>query len=170
MNPKIELLHFYVSPGHNFFGHHGGPAGNHPIWERTQIQCRAGRGIEGDRFFDHKNNYKGQITFLAQEVFQEVCDALGLRNLAPSVLRRNVVTHGIDLNELVGKEFEVQGVRFVGIEQCKPCYWMNQAMGPGAEEALQGRRGLRAKILTDGLLRLHPEPEPVPADPEPARV
>ena len=61
---------------------------------------------------------------------------------------------GADLNALIGTEFEVQGVRFAGIEQCKPCYWMDSALGPGAEVWQQGRGGLRARIVTDGILHL----------------
>ena len=73
---------------------------------------------------------------------------------APSVYRRNVITRGVDLNTLIGVEFEIQGVRFLGNSECSPCYWMDQAFGPGAEAALKGRGGLRAKILTDGVLRV----------------
>ena len=66
---------------------------------------------------------------------------------------RNTLVAGVDLNSLVGAEFEIQGVRFVGVEHCKPCHWMNSALGPGAEDWLQGRGGLRARILTDGVLQ-----------------
>jgi MOSC domain-containing protein YiiM len=51
-----------------------------------------------------------------------------------------------------GEEFEVQGVRFRGVEECKPCYWMNHAVDEGAEVFLKGRGGLRAMILSDGKL------------------
>jgi len=66
----------------------------------------------------------------------------------------NVIVRGVDLNELIDHEFEVQGVRFRGTEECRPCYWMNEAFGPGAEEALRTRGGLRAQILTDGVLEV----------------
>ena len=57
-------------------------------------------------------------------------------------------------NTLVGAEFEVQGVRFAGTEECRPCHWMNQAFGDERVEGwLKGRGGLRARILTDGVLR-----------------
>jgi MOSC domain-containing protein YiiM len=101
---------------------------------------------------DHKENYKGQITFFAEEVYKDLCERLGIRNKPPSVLRRNVITRGQNLNELIGKEFEVQNVRFLGMEECSPCHWMDKAFGDGAEEALRGRGGLRARILTDGVL------------------
>src|SRR5262249_43663907 len=50
-------------------------------------------------------------------------------------------------------EFELQGVRLFGTEECRPCYWMDRAFAPGAQEFLRGRGGLRAKILTSGRLR-----------------
>ncbi len=53
---------------------------------------------------------------------------------------------------LVGQEFEVQGIRFLGTEECRPCYWMNQAFGTGSEDALKDRGGLRAQILSDDIL------------------
>lgn len=150
----VHVAHLFVSPGHNFFGHHGQHAGEHPIVAVEQMECVAGRGIQGDRFFDFKENYKGQITFFAGEVFEEVCRQVGAVGKSPGVTRRNVITTGMDLNALVGKTFEIQGVRFEGVGECSPCYWMNGAIGPGAEEALRGRGGLRARILTDGWLRV----------------
>jgi len=54
--------HLFTSPGHNFVGHHGGPPGEHPIIEADQIECVAGRGVRGDRYFGFKEDYKGQVT------------------------------------------------------------------------------------------------------------
>ena len=59
----------------------------------------------------------------------------------------------MDLNTLVGREFELQGVRFAGVTECSPCHWMDTAFHPGTEAALRGRGGLRAKILTNGWLQ-----------------
>lgn len=148
---RVERL--FVSPGHNFFGHHGQPAGENPIVEVDQIACVAGRGIGGDRFFDFKADYKGQVTFFSLEVFDALRRELGLPAAQPQATRRNVLVRGADLNALIGREFSVQGVRFAGTEESKPCHWMNTALGPGAEQWLRGRGGLRARILTDGVLR-----------------
>jgi hypothetical protein len=153
VNNEIEIRHCYISPGHNFFGHHGGPGGPHPTIEVPQIECVAGRGICGDRFFDFKENYKGQITFFAEEVYEDLCERFGVLDKSPAVFRRNAITRGVDLNALIGVEFEVQGVRFIATEECKPCYWMDQAFHAGAEVAMKGRGGLRARILTDGVLQ-----------------
>ena len=66
-----------------------------------------------------------------------------------------------NLNDLIGQDFEIQGVRFHGTEECRPCYWMDQAIAPGTEEFLKGRGGLRARMLTSGKLHSsangHPE-------------
>jgi MOSC domain-containing protein YiiM len=150
---QIAVKHLYISPGHNFFGHHGKAPSEHEMREVPEVRCVAGRGIEGDRFFDFKPGYKGQVTFFAIEIYEGLSDALGIPDKAPSVFRRNIITSGADLNALIGCEFELQGVRFRGMAECSPCYWMNEAFAPGAEEWLQGRGGLRAKILTSGTLR-----------------
>lgn len=150
----VSIEHLYVSAGHNFFGHHGADAGTWPTEARDEVMCVAGRGIAGDRFFDYKEDYKGQITFFSAEVFEEVCEALGLSEKSPAVVRRNVIVRGIDLTAWYEREFELQGVRFRGMGECKPCYWMNSALAPGAEAALRGRGGLRAKILTTGKLHV----------------
>ncbi len=150
----MKIRHIYISPGHNYFGHHGGPAGEHSIVEVSEAECVAGRGIKGDRFFDFKENYKGQITFFSAEVFDDICRLTGAVGKSSAVTRRNVITAGVDLNSLIGQKFELQGISFEGVCECKPCYWMDQAIGPGAEAGLQGRGGLRARILTDGWLRV----------------
>lgn len=154
----FRLEHLYVSPAHNYFGHHGKPPGTAPICSVDAVECVAHRGLRGDRFFDHQPDYKGQITFFAAEVFEALCAHLGLVAANPGALRRNAVTRGVDLNALIGREFELQGVRFFGTEECRPCYWMDAALAPGAEAWLRGRGGLRARILTDGWLRIDGAP------------
>lgn len=150
----ICIRHLFISPGHNYVGHHGGPPGNHPVLEVDEVECVAGRGLLGDRYFDHKKEYKGQITFFAWEVLERLRTELGLTEASPSATRRNVITEGVDLNRLIGAEFEIQGIQFEGIEECRPCYWMNAAFQDDRVEAwLSGSGGLRARILTDGVLR-----------------
>jgi len=150
----IRIRHLLISPGHNYFGHHEQPPGEHPIVEVDEIECVAGRGLFGDRFFDFKPDYKGQITFFAWEVMERLRRELNLADIHPGATRRNVITEGVDLNTLIGKEFEIQGVRFAGTEESRPCHWMNTAFGIEKVEAwLQGNGGLRARILTDGVLR-----------------
>ncbi|HUE40961.1 MAG TPA: molybdenum cofactor biosysynthesis protein [Chthoniobacterales bacterium] len=148
----MEICHLYISPGHNFVGHHGREPDAFPMIELPTVECVAGRGLRGDRYFDHKEDYKGQITFFSLDVFDELCGALQVEGICPSSLRRNVFIRDVDLNTLIGKDFEVQGIQFRGTEESRPCYWMNRAVGPGTQEFLLGRGGLRARILTNGVL------------------
>lgn len=148
----MEICDLFISSGHNFVGHHGREPDTHPMIETSEIECVTGRGIRGDRYFDFKDDYKGQISFFSLEVFDELCSAIKIQTRSPARARRNVITRGVDLNDLIGQEFDVQGVRFFGMEECRPCYWMDGAFAPGAQEFLKGRGGLRAKILTDGKL------------------
>ena len=126
------------------------------------IECVAARGIRGDRYFYFKYDYKGQITFFSMEVFDQLCNAFKISNRSPASVRRNVITRDVDLNDLIGQDFEVQGIRFHGMQECRPCYWMDRAIAPGAEEFLKGRGGLRARILSDGELHSAARiPEPI---------
>jgi len=154
----VEIRHLFLSPAHNFVGHFGGPAGTNPIVEVSEIECVAGRGIRKDRYFDHKPDYKGQITFFELETHERLCREFAVFDKGPEVYRRNVIVAHQDLNELIGREFEIQGLRFLGTEESRPCFWMNEAFAPGSEQALLGKGGLRAKILVGGVLRVESSP------------
>jgi MOSC domain-containing protein YiiM len=144
------IRQIFISPGHNFVGHHGRPPGEFPLVEVSKVECVAGLGLRGDRYFDFRENYKGQVTFFSAEVFEKLCANFGIKDKPAGVLRRNVIVSGVDLLSLIGQEFEIQGVRFRGTQHCAPCEWMNTAFAPGAEQFLKDNAGLRARILTDG--------------------
>ncbi len=150
---SVRIRHLFISPGHNYFGHHGHPAGEHPLLEVDRVECIAGAGLRGDRFLNYKKDYKGQITLFAWEVFEKLRRELPAPQAQAGALRRNVVVEGLELNEFIGREFELEGVRLAGTEECRPCYWMDQAIGAGAEAWLKGRGGLRCRILSDGVLQ-----------------
>ncbi|MGZ5005349.1 MAG: MOSC domain-containing protein [Chthoniobacterales bacterium] len=146
------IRQLFISAGHNYFGHHDRAPDDYPLQEVDRIECVAGHGIRGDRFFDYEENYKGQVTFFSHEVFERLSAKFPKVKKSPGVLRRNVIVSGVDLNELIGKEFALQGVRFSGIAHCKPCYWLDTAFAPGTKDALFNNGGLRARILTNGCL------------------
>ncbi len=148
----MQIRQIFISSGHNYFGHHGRAPDNFPLVEVPEIECVAGRGIKGDRFYDYKDDYKGQITFFSFDIFEKLRLHFGLADKSPGALRRNVITSGIDLNDLIGEDFSIQGVQLRGTAHCRPCYWLDQAVGPGTEDFLQGNGGLRAQILTDGAI------------------
>ncbi len=150
----IRIRRLYISPGHRYKGRHGQEPSPHPMEELPSIECVAGQGIRGDRYFGHQPGYKGQITFFSEEVHQALGEELGGGPGSPGVYRRNVITSGVDLNRLVGSRFSLGEVVFEGVEEARPCYWMDQAYGQGAHQALKGRGGLRARILSGGELSL----------------
>ncbi|MCX6939672.1 MAG: molybdenum cofactor biosysynthesis protein [Verrucomicrobia bacterium] len=156
MNAPAAICRIYISSGHNFFGRHRQPAGEHPATEVTDVKCRAGFGLEGDRFYGYRPDYKGQVTFFTWETLLAARENFGLPALAPSVFRRNVVVEGIDLDQLLARRFTLGGVEFEGTGEARPCHWMNAVVAPGAEDWLMGRGGLRAKVLTDGKLSVGP--------------
>jgi MOSC domain-containing protein YiiM len=123
--------------------------------EMDQIECVAQRGVRGDRYFDHQPDFRGQITFFDWGVFERMRHELALpQDATVAGTRRNVILEGVALNDWIGAEFEIQGVRFAGTGECRPCYWMNDAFRDArAETWLRGHGGLRARILTSGVLR-----------------
>ena len=148
-----KIRHLYTSPGHNYVGHHGKEPGEYAIEEQESLELVAGKGIVGDRYFDWKEDYKGQITFFDQAFVEAVRDKISQPELPATTFRRNVIIEGVDLNALIGKTFSIGDAEFTGVEECRPCYWMDRATGEDSvEEFLQGRGGLRCRILTDAVL------------------
>jgi hypothetical protein len=152
---RVVIHALYTSPGHNYFGHHEQPPGEHPTVAHESIELVAGMGVRGDRFFGWKDDYKGQLTLIDAAVVDDIRVHAGNPELDSAVFRRNVVTSGIDLNRLVGRVFRLGDVLLEGTQKCAPCYWMDRACGkPGTEKLMHDRGGLRCKILEGGTLRL----------------
>jgi MOSC domain-containing protein YiiM len=149
----MKIKKIFISPGHNFVGRKGLSALNYPTEEKQEVNCLAGRGLDGDRYLDFKEDYKGQMTLFDEAVYLELCETFKV-NHPIELLRRQVITQGLDLNTLIGKRFSLQGVQFLGTEEARPCFWMNEVFAEGALQAMAGKGGLRVKILTDGALRV----------------
>jgi MOSC domain-containing protein YiiM len=149
----MKVVHIYVCPTHVYVGHHGQPAGTAPMEEVQEARLIAGRGIEGDRY-SLRPGTKGQVTFFSEEAWLRLCREFNRDDRGPDVFRRNIIVSGADIDGLVGREFDVQGVRFLGVDYCAPCHWMDHAFAPGAFELLKGWHagGLRAHVLSDGCL------------------
>ena len=156
VNAPAAIRHLFISSGHNFFGRYGQPAGEHPAADVPTVKCRAGFGLEGDRFYGYRPGYKGQVTFFRWETLLAAREKFEVPALAPSAFRRNVVVEGIDLDQLLERRFTLGGVEFEGTGEARPCHWMNSVVAPGAEDWLMGQGGLRAKVLTDGKLSVGP--------------
>lgn len=110
----------------------------------------AGRGLEGDRYADGRGTFSGpghgyQLTLVESEALDDV-------GLSWEDARRNVVTHGVDLNALVGRRFLVGRVECVGRRLAEPCAHLERLTRPGLLRPLVHRAGLRADILAGGTI------------------
>lgn len=123
--------------------------------EHERIVVLAGAGIVGDRYFDRHEEPGQNLTLVEAEEVEAFLAALG-RPADLSITRRNLVTRGIRLNALVGREFSIGPVRLRGVELCEPCSGLGKVLaGPDLDAAgvvrrLAHRAGLRADILSSG--------------------
>jgi MOSC domain-containing protein YiiM len=124
------------------------------------VQLKAGKGIVGDRFFGLRQNQTPRnLTLIEWEVIEEFNRTFGFK-LPLNATRRNLITQGIRLNNLVGETFQIGQVVCRGIELCEPCKVMARHFPasslPQAEiiHAFANKGGIRAEVLMDGVVRL----------------
>jgi len=123
-----------------------------------EVVAHAGRGLEGDRYYEHKGKFKKlepkrQATFIEIEAIEAVARDHDIEIEAADV-RRNIVTRGVALNHLVGKTFKVGDATFRGIKLCEPCDYMQKLAGKPIREPLKHRGGLNAEILESGSVKV----------------
>src|SRR5215471_12149154 len=110
------------------------------------VDAVAGKGLEGDRHFFAEGAPSGNaITLIEAEVLEDV----GLSGVQS---RRQLVTRGVRLNELVGKRFFVGEIECEGVELCEPCLHLQSLTRPGIIKDLLHRGGLNADVLTSGTI------------------
>jgi MOSC domain-containing protein YiiM len=116
-----------------------------------RVRAYAGRGLEGNRYYwDNGDAPSGRaVTLIAAEAMDAVSRE-GDISIEPAATRRNVLTRGIDVNELVGKRFRIGDVECEGVELCEPCAHLESMTQPGVIKAFVHRGGLNADILSDG--------------------
>jgi MOSC domain-containing protein YiiM len=134
-----------------------------------QVRAVPGRGLESDRYFLGRGHYSGRPSVGGREVTlieTETIDALeqGVENAAgerlgikitPAETRRNIATVGVPLNHLVGATFWVGAVQMRGTRLCEPCQYLEGLTGrPRLMPGLLHRGGLRAQILSEGIIRV----------------
>lgn len=130
----------------------------------AEAEAKAHTGLVGDRYFTGKGTFsnatpKGpgrELTLIENEALQAVETEHGIR-LSAAQARRNLVTEGVRLNDLVGVKFRIGGVLLEGIRFCDPCTHLNVVTGMPLLKPLASRGGLRAAILNDGILRVGDE-------------
>jgi MOSC domain-containing protein YiiM len=118
-----------------------------PLERVESVQVRAGAGIEGDRF-GHKD-----LTLFEAEAIAHLAQEAGIE-LAPNEIRRNVMTRGVALNDLLGHRIRIGQVEAFVTELCHPCSHLQKLTQPGVLRGLVNRGGLNADVLTDGAIRV----------------
>lgn len=128
-----------------------------PMAAPEAVELVAGVGIAGDRYATRRGHWSDprwrdqQLTLVDQELLDEL-------GLAPDALRRNIVTVGIDLNDLIGLEFGIGEAVLRGQRICTPCGYIGRLnQRPSLFGELNGRGGIRVSIVRGGTIRLGDE-------------
>lgn len=135
------------------------PEAGAPVERVPEATALDGIGLDGDRYAAGEGSFsrwpgKGRaVTLISAEAIREAEDEFGV-SLAEGEHRRNLVVEGVPLEDLRGIPFQIGDARFEGMRLCAPCKYLVRVTGqPDVFDALVGRGGLRAAILSGGTLR-----------------
>ena len=147
-----RVVKLFVSPGIG-----------EPMQALVTVQALAGRGLQGDRYAIGRGSYSRtarqairHVSLIDREAIEAANEELNKRGLVPfepHETRRNIVVEGADVHSLLGEEFRVGSVRMRGIEPTRPCHIPSAAANKaGFREAYSNRGGIRAEVLSDGII------------------
>ena len=147
MSHKGKVVAIYITP-----------RGGAPMVEVSTVRAVTGKGLEGDRYADGLGTYSAQtgtgreVTLIEVETIESLAREYDVE-MGPAETRRNLVTLGLPLNHLVGREFRVGDVTLRGTRLCEPCNHLETLTRPGVRRGLIHRGGLRAEIVDGGVIR-----------------
>jgi MOSC domain-containing protein YiiM len=121
-----------------------------PVIFVPECEAKAGKGLSGDRY---KSNGGRQVTFIAEENLKAASAFLG-KEIFHQEVRRNILTRGINLLALKGKQFQIGEAVFEFSGECHPCSRMEINLGHGGYNAMRGNGGITARIVKSGLLQI----------------
>jgi MOSC domain-containing protein YiiM len=131
-----------------------------PATNVEKVKAIPGNGLEGDRYANGTGTFSkipqrpdGELTLIEKESIDVFVAETGILFRARDA-RRNIVTEGIDLNSLVGREFRIDDVRILAIRLCEPCNHLAKQTSPEVLRGLLHKGGIRAQILTAGEIRV----------------
>ena len=127
---------------------------NQKIQEVDKIELLSGKGVVGDRHFHENNDVRSQVTLIESENI-DYYNSKFKTNYSYIDFRRNVVTKGIQLNDLVGKKILVGNLEVEGIDLCRPCRHLTEVLGQDniLKEFLR-RGGLRCHVLSSSAIKI----------------
>ena len=130
---------------------------NQVIEEVKKVELLAGKGVVGDRHFHENNNVRSQITLIESENIDYYNNKFNT-DYTYLEFRRNVVTKGIELNNLVGKKLSIGNIEIEGHDLCRPCKHLEETLkGKDILKEFLRKGGLRCEILTSGTIKLEDE-------------
>ena len=142
------------------------PAKEAPCDSHDRCLARAGTGLAGDRYagghgtFSHPQRRGQDLTLIEGESIDEL-NRLGV-DLGMANARRNVVTRGVRLNELIGHRFAIGDAVCYGARLAEPCAHLERLTTRGVLRGLVHRGGIRADVLLGGELRIGDTIRPLP--------
>ena len=127
---------------------------NQKIQEVKTVKVIANQGIVGDRHFKEFNDPFNQLSLIESENIDYYNIKYGL-NIPYIDFRRNIITKGIKLNDLVGKKLKIGSVVVEGMDLCRPCKHLNESLNQHnvLKEFLR-KGGLRCQILTSSSINI----------------
>ena len=137
---------------------HLSSAAKEPLQSVGEAKAIPGKGLDGDRYALQQGTFSKplpdfELTLIEAEAIDAMKRDYGVE-VAPGETRRNVVTRNVPLNHLVGREFHLGEVKILGIRLCEPCEHLEGIVGRPMIKGLRHRGGLRAQILSEGVIRV----------------
>ncbi len=129
------------------------PGRREPVLEVAQADLVEAKGMVGDRYRTSSNGAR-QVTLIAAEDLAAIASFLGRASVEPALLRRNLVTAGLNLAALKGRRFRIGSTVLEASGDCAPCSRMEEIFGPGGYNAVRGRGGITARVIEGGAIRL----------------
>lgn len=131
------------------------PARREPVTAAEAVRVTTEHGLDGDHYRTRTGS-KGsrQVSLIQAEHLPVVAALTGREEVAPELVRRNLLVSGINLASLKDLHFRIGEVEFVGTGPCTPCSRMDEVLGAGGFQAMRGHGGLLARVVREGTIRV----------------
>lgn len=151
-SPLAKLLDGPMRPGRvTWIGLR--PQRRAPVQAVATAELVAGQGLQGDHYHTTRDSPR-QVTLIAREHLAAIASHLGLPQVLPEQLRRNIVVEGINLLALKDRRFRLGAAELEWSGECDPCGFMEETLGPGGYNAVRRHGGITARVRISGTVRL----------------
>jgi MOSC domain-containing protein YiiM len=148
----VEFFDNFVQTGEIIWiGIH--PESRQPVLVLEETFAQIG-GLKDDRFNKGNPESKRQVTLIQYEHLQAVASFLGKENIDPSLVRRNLLVKGINLNSMRGRQIRIGEAILEMTGYCPPCRRMEENLGKGGYNAMRGHGGINCRVLKEGKIRV----------------